>query len=256
MRLPGRLGSTTLGDVLGSLYRARATGVLELLEQSGANAGRAHWVHVDGGLVGAVDSRLRVPRLGEILQSEGFIGDDTLRRLVRRLGETPGRRAGDVLIEEQLASSELVGAALRFQLRRRLDALFGVADASVRFHVARPRSREAPVPLSPHEFLHGRPRARDKRSDDDSRTRAAPPGGRAAPRSRGSAPRRHDPVRSRAFGVLGLSPGAERGDVQRAFRALAREHHPDRFPTASDTERAALIRRFAELSAAYHLLVG
>lgn len=245
MRFPGRLRATTLGDLLGSLYRARATGTLELVDRGG----RAHRVHLDGGLVGSIDSRLRSPRLGEILRSEGFIGDEALRRLARRLESAPGRRAGELLIEDEAASPGLVEAALRFQLRRRLDALFALDDASVRFHVARPRSGDAALPLSPREFLYGRARARDREPEPRPRPRARHPGGEPAPR-------RQDPVRARAFGVLGLAPGAGPSDVQRAFRSLARQHHPDRFPAASSIEREALIRRFAELSAAYHLLVG
>jgi hypothetical protein len=247
MRLPGRLRATTLGDLLGSLYRERATGTLELVEQSGVAAGRVHRVHLDAGLVGAVDSRLTAPRLGEILRSEGFISDATLRRLVRRLDRAPGRRLGELLVEDCEASPGLVDAALRFQLRRRLDALFAIDDASVRFHVARPKSADAALPLSPHEFLHGRERTRDRQPAH------APP---SRPPTRREQPHRQDPVRARAFGVLGLPPGSGPGDVQRAFRSLAREHHPDRFPAASGRQREALMRRFAELSQAYHLLVG
>lgn len=245
MRLPGRLRATTLGDLLGSLYRERATGTLELVELGGAAAGRPHRVHLDGGLVGAVESRLSTPRLGEILRSEGFVSEETLRRVARRLDGTSGQRLGELLVEHGAATPGLVDAALRFQLRRRLDALFAIPDASVRFHIARPRSSGAALPLSPHEFLHGRARARDRE-----------PARRRGPTPREPAPRRQDPVRTRAFGVLGLPPGSERSDVQRAFRSLARQHHPDRFPGASGREREALMRRFAELSEAYHLLVG
>jgi DnaJ-class molecular chaperone len=56
--------------------------------------------------------------------------------------------------------------------------------------------------------------------------------------------------------VLGLEAGADRARVQRAFRRLAAEVHPDRHPWASAAERAALLRRFSELSAAYHELVA
>jgi DnaJ-domain-containing protein 1 len=37
---------------------------------------------------------------------------------------------------------------------------------------------------------------------------------------------------------------------------LAAEQHPDRFPNASVTEKVQLLSRFAQLSAAYHLLMG
>jgi len=44
--------------------------------------------------------------------------------------------------------------------------------------------------------------------------------------------------------------------VQRAFRQLATRFHPDRHPGASVEVRSALMRRFAEITAAYHALVA
>lgn len=236
MQLPGRLEATTLGDLLGALYRARATGVLELVERTGVNAGRAHRVHLSGGLVGDVETPMGVARIGEILRREGFIDEIGLRRLLRKLAESPARRAGELLVAECGVTTAAVGAALRYQLRARLDKLFSLADVAIRFHVARSYRDAVTVPLSPREFLHGRPRAR-------------------AVAERAPA-RRHDPVRSRALSVLGLGPAADRDSVQRAFRALARDAHPDRFPRATPSERAELMRRFAEISAAYHSLVA
>lgn len=237
MQLPGRLEATTLGDLLGALYRDRATGVLELVERSGVTAGRVHRVHLSAGLVEDVETSLAVARLGEILRREGFIDEHAARRLARRLGERPECRSGDLLVGDCGVTPAAVGAALRHQLRARLDQLFALADVEIRFRVARPRRATAgAVPLSPREFLYGRPRAR------------------AA--AKAPASRRHDPVRSRALSVLGLDPGADRVSVQRAFRALARDAHPDRYPQASARERAELMRRFAEISAAYHALVA
>jgi DnaJ-class molecular chaperone len=44
--------------------------------------------------------------------------------------------------------------------------------------------------------------------------------------------------------------------VQRAFRKLAASLHPDRFPTANAAERADIMKRFSEITAAYHALVA
>ena len=46
MNLPGRLTLATLGDLLGTLHRAEASGVLELVEAKGACAGRSHRVYL------------------------------------------------------------------------------------------------------------------------------------------------------------------------------------------------------------------
>jgi DnaJ-domain-containing protein 1 len=233
MKLPGRLAGTTLGDVLGLLHRERATGVLELVEASGPTAGRRHAIHLVAGLVADVESKLAVPRLGEILKAQGFVGDEALARLSRTLLLAPSRRAGDILRQDARIAPEVVSAALRRQLRLR--------DAELRFRVARTRSSPHGLPLSPREFLHGRVRARDR-----SGVRAA------AIRARSGTER----ARARAFELLGVTPGAAREEVLRAFRRLAASVHPDRHPTASSNERAELLQRFAELSAAYHLLVA
>ena len=191
---------------------------------------------------------------------------------------------GELLVARDLASADAVGAALRYQLRQRLDAVFSLQAAQLRFRVARrrPLDLSTEVPLSPEEFLAGRPRLRDQVSPvppiasgprvssggrhrgcaTEEETWDAPAVEPARPRA--SAPHQHtkpppvrqDPTRARALETLGLGPSADRGAVQRAFRQLASECHPDRFPRASCRERAELMRRFARLSSAYHSLVA
>ncbi len=235
MLLPGRLAATTLGDLLGTLYRARANGVLELVELEGAVSGRTHRVHLERGLVTHIDSPLRVPRLGDILRGGGFLDARVSRRLEHHasLGQ---QSIGTILLGEGLCTPEVLGAALRRQLRARLDALFALPDARVGFHVACPRGARpgSSIPLSPHETLYNRPRRRELFA----------------------ARRGVDPSRAHALAVLGLDAGADRARVQRAFRQRAAEVHPDRHPRASAAEQAALLRRFSDLSAAYHELLA
>jgi hypothetical protein len=244
MQLPGRLRLTTLGDLLGALHRACASGTLELVEVEGVRAGRSHRVFFDGGLVEDVDTSLTHPRLGEILARDGVLSMSGLARVARRLIEQPGKRVGEILVEEGLGTADLVAGALRRQRTSRLEALYSLTEALIRFHVPRPRSGFRPAPLSPREFLHGRPRARAQfRARMHERF-----GFRAAPRA--------DERRLNAFRALGLSEEASPRDVQRAFRKLAAEQHPDRFPNASAAEKTQLLSRFATLSAAYHVLTG
>ncbi len=183
MNLSGRLRLTTLGDVLGAVYRDRASGVLEVVETDGPFSGRTHRIHFVEGLVQDVVS-------------------------------PSGERGGDI------------GA--------RLDALFLLGDARLAFHVARAGEKRRSAPLGPTEFLHGRARNRDKVDSG----------------------RRRDPTRARALATLGLPDEADRATVLRAFRMLAVRLHPDRFPSATAQERADLMRRFAEITAAYHALVA
>jgi DnaJ domain len=234
MQLPGRLRLTTLGDVLGALHRAGASGVLEL----GEDRGVTHRIYVRHGMITQVDTDLHRQRLGELLARQGFVGARALARLARRLMEAPGQRAGEILVQEGFVSSELVSAGLRRQLRQKLDALFELKDAQLTFRVPRPHEGHR-APLSPGEFLHGRPRAR-------TRAKSQTP-----PRTETS---RATPAAPRAYALLGLRPGADRDAIQRAFRTLARSLHPDCHPHASSEERARLLTRFAELSAAYHAL--
>ena len=250
MQLPGRLRLTTLGDLLGALHRACASGILELVEVDGARAGRSHRVVFDAGLIEDVDTSLHHPRLGEILARDGLLSMSALSRIARRLLEQPGKRVGEVLIEEGLGTADLVAGALRRQRASRLEALYGLSEALIRFHVPRPRSGFRPTPLSPREFLHGRPRARAEFSARVSERFNARFGARPEPA------RSLDGPRHAAYRTLGLAATASSRDVQRAFRKLAAEQHPDRFPNASATEKAQLLSRFAQLSAAYHVLMG
>jgi hypothetical protein len=244
MKLPGRLRLTTLGDVLGALHRENASGILELTEDRGAT----HRIHLAQGVITQIETGLSRQRLGELLAGQGFLGARALARLARRLLEAPSRRAGEILIEEGLASADLISAGLRRQLRQKLEALFQLRDAQMTFRVPRPQ-REQPTPLTPGEFLHGRPRKRLRNAASAAAAESdasAPSGSRLAPPG----------ARARAFATLGLLPGADRASIQQAFRRLASRVHPDRFPNAPPQERARLLSRFAELSAAYHSLAG
>jgi hypothetical protein len=238
MQLPGRLRATTLGDLLGAIHRAQATGTLELVEERG----RAHRVHVVNGLVVAAELDGATASLAELLRRERITDDDTLRRsLLRALAS--GRLHGDVLISDFGVSPLAIHTALRRQLLARLSQLEQLSDARVHFRVAvrPPRGALVDGPLPPRDFLSGRRRARDRH--------ASPPPPRAA-----SAPA--SDARACAFRVLGVPPGADETEIKRAFRKRARELHPDLHPHATDDERRALETRFAEVAAAYRQLVA
>jgi DnaJ-domain-containing protein 1 len=237
VNLPGLLAATTLGDLLGRLYRGGVNGVLELVERDGHSAGRAHRIHFDRGLIDEVETPLSVPRLGEVLIRLGALSDESLGRARPRLGDGRARRIGETLVAERLVTRSAVRYALHSQLGLRLEALFQIKDALIRFHIRRARRNEAeaPEPLSPREFLNGRPR---KRAAGSPSLRSAPSDTKRA-----------------ALSVLGLGPGAEGSEIRQAFRRLASESHPDRYPDAGPERRAELLRRFAELSRAYHALV-
>jgi DnaJ-domain-containing protein 1 len=237
MHLPSRLRSTTLGDLLGALHRARASGTLELAE----DRGRVHRIHLTQGLVTAVELDGAALSLAEILRRERAADDDVLRRsLLRAMASR--RLHGEVLVHDFRVSPSVVGRALRRQIDARLSTIEELADARIAFRVAvrQPHWALQSAPLDPREFLHGRRRARERGS-------------------------RHSDVRSgahaavaqpSAWRVLGVPPGTDLAEIKRAYRRLARTVHPDLHPQATDEERRALEARFVVISEAYRALVA
>jgi DnaJ-class molecular chaperone len=54
--------------------------------------------------------------------------------------------------------------------------------------------------------------------------------------------------------VLGVDAHAPEDDIRRAFRRLAKDHHPDRFASAPPEELDRAKKRLAAITAAYHAL--
>lgn len=246
MQLPGRLKATTLGDLLGSLYRGRVSGTLELAESSG----RVHRVHLASGLVTSVEVDRASASLGELLRGEEQLDDDTLRRsLLRAIASR--RLHGEVLVRDFHLSPDVVDRALRRQLMLRLQTLEELADAQVLYRAAlkAPRGALLDEPLGPGEFLAGKKRARDRVAEPSSGTYRT---GRPSSGFPGSI----DGARIVAYRALGLSAGAATDEIKRAYRRLVRAYHPDLHPDATHDERRALSARFSEVTAAYKSLVA
>jgi hypothetical protein len=305
MRLPSRLAASTLGDLLGALHRSRTTGLLELYEVPGAIPhavpGRRHRIHLFCGLIAGVETSLPHAPLGRVLETKGLLRPEALTELLSRIAAGDPRLAGEILIQDGLAQKPIVDIGLRAQLREKIDVVYSLKDADVRFHTARPLSEAAKRAglLASSEFLHGRPRARDRVSpgawpwasrtpgggrpfgETDRRVSPNRPWAHKPPSAHGSAEadvesdddipfsevrsRRQEPPpaqrpidepRAKALRMLGLDREADLPTIRKAFRELAVKLHPDRFATAPAATREQKSALFAEVSAAYHLLVA
>lgn len=190
LELPGRLERSTLGDVLGALHRAGATGALRI-DEVGPDGSRQHVIYLRDGLIADIESGAAAPVAGC----------------------SPREREQHCL--------------------EQLEPLFGLTHARLSFRVMGQRPERSREPLEPPQFLHGRRRRRD-----------------AAAREA----RAHDAGRQRALALLGLSGEPTPEAIRAAFRQLALRWHPDRHPDAGELTRAALCRRFAQISSAYREL--
>ncbi len=242
MHLPGRLRATTLGDLLGALHRAGATGTLELAELRG----RVHRVHMLRGYVAAVELDGASASLAEILRRKQAADEETLRRSLLR-AMSSRRLHGEVLVREFRLSPSVVDDALRAQLMNRLEILDRLSDAQICFRVAirAPRGALTDEPLRVSEFLPGRRRARDR--THDARSPSSSSSSSTAPALR---------PRVDACRVLGVADGADPSEVKHAYRRLVHATHPDLHPGASAEEKRVLAARFQQITEAYRNLVA
>ncbi len=253
MQLVSRLGQTTLGDLLAELHRAGASGVLELIEPHARHA-----IHLRRGFVQAVESDAVASRLGDVAARFAGVSRPIVER-ARMFAHQRGLRIGQALVATHAIRPGALDDLLAAQQRERLERLYDVSEAEVRFRVARPLPAGASeqTPLPPREMFHGRPRKFDR----DAPTR---PAFRAPPRPRqdaASAPPPASPPSVRhvapiagAHRVLGVGPDADSKTLRAAFKRLVLELHPDRAPEASADEKATRGKKLMAVVEAYRSL--
>lgn len=61
--------------------------------------------------------------------------------------------------------------------------------------------------------------------------------------------------REKAAKILGVSLNASEDEIKKAYRSLAKVHHPDRFATESESQQKIAKERFVKIQLAYELLI-
>lgn len=60
--------------------------------------------------------------------------------------------------------------------------------------------------------------------------------------------------KSKYYTVLGVESGSTQEEIKKAYRALARKHHPDRYATADEDIKSFHEKKFKEINEAYDKL--
>jgi hypothetical protein len=244
MQLASRLRETTLGDLLATLHRAGANGVLELIEPHARHA-----IHLRRGFVQAVESDAAAVRLGDVVMRARGVARPVVER-ARLIAHARRIRIGQALVRERVITPLDLDEMLAVQRRERLERLYALADAEVRFRVARPLPAGASeqTPLSPRDVFHGRPRRRARAGNDARDTTGYVPFAR--PRATPADPR------APWLAVLGLASGATPEQIRAAYKRMVLALHPDRAPETSEADRAARARKLVAVVEAYRKLNG
>lgn len=214
MQLPAQLRDTTLGDVLATLHRRYASGVLELTETT-----RSWAVHLRRGLVHAVECSEGTARFGDLVTLTGLCARTDVEGAAHE-ARARGWRIGHQLVARRVMSTAARDRVLSAQRTRRLEALYAVDDAVMRFRpvltALPPGSTEQP-PMSARETFHGRARRRE----------------------RATKPRPSEHI-TRALKVLGFTAEATPAEIRARYRERVRALHPDRCGACDEAQLAEL----------------
>lgn len=60
--------------------------------------------------------------------------------------------------------------------------------------------------------------------------------------------------KSKYYKVLGVNPNATKEEIKKAYRELVKQHHPDRFTNANESEKAYHENKIKEINEAYDKL--
>ncbi|MDP3278422.1 MAG: J domain-containing protein [Deltaproteobacteria bacterium] len=246
MLIASRLRDTTLGDILAQLHRDGASGVLELLEPKARHA-----IHLRRGYVHAIESESSAQRLGDVAARRWGLGRPAIER-ARFVAHTRGIRIGQALVATEAIAPGQLDALLAEQQRVRLEALYAIPDAEIRFRVARPLPLGAAehVPLPARETFFGRPRKRplahDPRKAQSTRSARSPHVSHTMSRV--------SPEIRNAYAALGVAITCDRVALRHAYRTRVLALHPDRAMSLPEDERNRRSRELITVLQAWRVI--
>lgn len=250
MQIHSRLRDTTLGDLLAQLHRNNASGVLELLESRSRHA-----IHLRRGYVQAVESECATLRLGDVATRRWGIGRISVER-ARMYAHSKGIKIGQALVALHIIEANQLDALLAEQQRARLDMLYSLNDAELRFRVSRPLPLGAAEqsPLGVRDTYYGRPRKYPRvhekagpQSTQDTHQRAT---------TNASHMRYTLHPMAQEYALLGIATDADSTAIRKAFRELVLQLHPDRAQQLSEKERDARAQRLVTVIRAYRTIMA
>jgi hypothetical protein len=148
----GDLAETPLPEMLATIHRHRAPGVLEA--QLGEFSKR---VFILNGDIIFASSTNRAESLGDMLLAASRLNVEQYRASALRLLDHPGKRHGQILVEMGLLTEAEMRAAVLEQVQRIVWSLFDLAEGLVTFTLVEDRADEVyklRIP-TPRAVLHG-----------------------------------------------------------------------------------------------------
>jgi len=154
----GNLARTPLPEILATIFRYKAPGVIECKRDS-----EVKQIHIDDGCIVFASSSLRSDSLGDRLLGRGAITLQQYDESARRLGD--GKRQGAILVEMDAIQPKDLFVEVREQVQAIVWSIFDWEDGSVSFRPGRDRQTEfikLTIPI-PRAVLQGARAMRDAR---------------------------------------------------------------------------------------------
>jgi tetratricopeptide (TPR) repeat protein len=149
MAIKGSLREASLPDVLQLLAMGQKTGCLSVTDRS--NFG---YIYFDRGRISYASIVNRRDRLGDVLVKNGAITQAQLEEVIQAQGRQRQKRLGELLVEQQMLSREVLHRFIRVQIEEAVYFLFTWTQGTFSFEAdVRPDERDLLVSINPETLL-------------------------------------------------------------------------------------------------------